>query len=159
MRFLDRRGTPLVDIDDLLLKRMFALAQRTLPNETGGILIGEYDLTRTTAVVRCVSKAPKDSIATPSTFQRGTRGLDRLLRRAWGRGLYYVGEWHFHPEARPHASDTDEKQMREFAKDERMQCPEPILLIVGHPAMEQCVAAYRFSGRLEALHVAPPYLS
>lgn len=133
------------------------LARAALPNETGGILIGQYDQTRTTAIVRCVTKAPKDSVATPSTFQRGTRGLDALLKRAWRRGLYYLGEWHFHPERLPHASGTDDSQMEQFAKTEHMQCPEPLLLIVGHPNGGRRVAAYRYAGGLAQLLAAPPH--
>jgi integrative and conjugative element protein (TIGR02256 family) len=157
LRFLDERSTPVLEIDDVLLRDLFARARCALPNETGGILIGEYDGARVTAIVRSVTGPPRDSSATPTTFRRGTRGLNRLLRCAWRKRLYYIGEWHFHPEERPRASFPDTLQMRELACSEQMQCPEPLLLIVGHPDFGCHVAAYRFRGVLEKFQPAPPY--
>ena len=157
MRFLDQRSTPVLEISDVLLRGLFARAGRALPNETGGILIGEYDVERVTAIVRSATGPPSDSVATPTTFRRGTRGLNRLLRSAWRRGLYYLGEWHFHPEEHPLASLPDIAQIFAFASSYEIKCPEPVMVIVGHPDLGARVAAYRFHNVLEELSPAPPY--
>ena len=53
------------------------------------------------------------------------------LNDAWVQGCYYLGEWHYHPNSLPTPSLTDLNQMRILATDEKLNCPEPILLIIG----------------------------
>jgi integrative and conjugative element protein (TIGR02256 family) len=154
MHFLDTDGEALIEISNSLLTRMRELVRLALPNETGGILIGRYDDSRRLAIVRCLTGPPRDSTMTPTTFYRGVRGIDALLARAWRRGLYYLGEWHFHPEKRPKASWTDKLQMAEFACTSNMRCPEPILLIVGHPKAGGRLAGYHYRNGLRRLRVA-----
>jgi hypothetical protein len=38
-------------------------------------------------------------------------------------GLYYLSEWHFHPDALPNPSRQDERQMRIMAESKVYQCP------------------------------------
>lgn len=96
-----RHGAALIELPDSIGARMRTIARKSYPNETGGILIGCYDERHCTALVRCVTGPPRDSVCGPFTFRRGIRGLDTLLARAWRRGLYYLGEWHFHSEVLP----------------------------------------------------------
>ena len=49
----------------------------------------------------------------------------------WEQGLYYLGEWHYHPKASPLPSSTDVNQMFRFANSSDLKCPEPILVIFG----------------------------
>jgi hypothetical protein len=158
MRFLDRHGSTLIDLPDSHATRMRSLARKAYPNETGGILIGHYDEQHRTALVRCLTGAPRDSISGPFEFRRGVRGLESLLTRAWRRGLYYLGEWHFHREVVPSASWPDQLQMSEFARVKSMQCPEPLLLIVGLPDAGGNLAAYIYKGELVRLNLAPPHV-
>ena len=44
---------------------------------------------------------------------------------------YYLGEWHYHPNASPKPSALDLKTMVNLSKDEDLGCPEPILLVIG----------------------------
>lgn len=112
-------------------RQLLRLCRDAGNNETGGILIGYYMAGQDCAVVTTVSGPPSDSHAGPTWFQRGIRGVRRLLRLAWRREQYFLGEWHFHPGAPPDPSDTDRRQMRIVAADQSAYCPEPILLIVG----------------------------
>ena len=157
MLFVDRNGAQLIALPGAVAARMRTLARKAYPNETGGILVGRYDDAHQVALVHCASDAPRDSVASPTTFRRGVRGLDALLKRAWRRGLYYLGEWHFHPERFPSASPPDDTQMQAFAEAPQLRCPEPILLIVGLPEYGN-LAAYRYARNLARLRLAPPWL-
>jgi integrative and conjugative element protein (TIGR02256 family) len=100
--------------------------------ETGGLLIGRYAEGLDLAVIRRVTGPPRDSRAGRTWFDRGIEGLQILLLQSWsGHGDYYLGEWHSHPGAVPVPSGRDNRQMKAFAQSREIECPEPILLIVG----------------------------
>lgn len=86
--------------DDGLDEHLRALRAHSLPNETGGILLGVTDhKLRTIHLVDALS-APLDSSSSPEGFTRGREGVtqarqDCLARTA--RMVDYVGEWHSHP--------------------------------------------------------------
>lgn len=100
-------------------------------NETGGILIGNYSIDQKTANIIKITPPPQNSHKTRTTFRRGTNGLKRILDSLWERGLYYLGEWHYHPKSSPLPSGTDVNQMFRFANSRDLKCPEPILVIIG----------------------------
>lgn len=154
MRFLDEAGICIVDLLDSAVDRLRALTRKVGRRETGGILIGCYDSAQRTAVVSCVTGAPRDSISGPSTFQRGTQGLNALLAHAWRRGLYYLGEWHSHPEINPEASWIDALQMARFARTPDLRCPEPLLLVAGTGAVSADIVCYVYRAKLIPLHLA-----
>jgi integrative and conjugative element protein (TIGR02256 family) len=110
-----------------------ALANRSHPNETGGILVGHYADGHRLAVVVEASSPPEDSRAGRRWFQRGGRGLVRWLEELWVARTrrYYLGEWHYHPAADVTPSGDDILQMRAIAGAREYKCPEPILVIVG----------------------------
>lgn len=95
-----------------VLDRMQAFRRRSLPNETGGVLIGSFDTVRAVVHIVAALPAPEDSRQAPTYFIRGSKNLkplvDGITLRSAGV-LCYVGEWHSHPDdaaARP--SDDDE---------------------------------------------------
>ena len=54
-----------------------------------------------------------------------------------------LGEWHFHPGARPVPSDTDLRQIREISESPDYSCPEALLVIIGgDPARAWEVGVY-----------------
>lgn len=117
------------------------------PRETGGILVGYYKRGNSLAVVTDLPETPEDSIASAAYFDRGTKGLRKLLRHLWQkRRYYYLGEWHYHPNASPTASGQDHYQMREFSQDKRYRCPEPVLLIIGGSTPSWSFAAHVYPG-------------
>lgn len=101
--------------------------------ETGGILIGRYDVTGDIAIVSEATSRPRDSKSGWSWFQRGASGLKDLLRKRWSRGDYYLGEWHSHPGAAPDPSGNDVNEMRSISRDPTYDCPKPIMIIAGTP--------------------------
>ncbi|ELY2492081.1 Mov34/MPN/PAD-1 family protein [Cronobacter sakazakii] len=100
-------------------------------NETGGILIGSYSEDSSTARIVEATTRPVDSLAGRTTFQRGVRGLRPLLHARWKTGLYYVGEWHFHPGGSPEPSGDDFRSMTSIAANPDYQCLEPVMIILG----------------------------
>ena len=106
--------------------------QRDFPMETGGILVGSYNDSFNCAQIERASGPPLDSKQTPVFFKRGIRRLNRWLDMLWEKNRqYYLGEWHFHPNGRPNPSGQDLSQMAAISSNNRIRCPEPILLIVG----------------------------
>lgn len=79
--------------------------------ETGGVLLGTFDLQRRRAHVVAALPAPADSQQSPTHFVRGARHLRPAVERisASSAGMLgYLGEWHSHPDgvaARPSADD------------------------------------------------------
>ena len=68
-----------VELSLSLLNEMQADRRRALPNETGGVLIGAYDIARKRVYVVCQVKAPDDSISSPTSFIRGCANLPERL--------------------------------------------------------------------------------
>lgn len=91
---------------------MRALREKAAPNETGGVLLGSYDLSRSVLHILDALPAPPDSRQTPTYFIRGAKDLkprvDGINLRSAG-AIHYVGEWHSHPAGAPaRPSDDDE---------------------------------------------------
>ncbi|MGG2099784.1 Mov34/MPN/PAD-1 family protein [Stenotrophomonas sp. NRRL B-14846] len=100
-----------VYMDEGLHDHLRELRHQSLPNETGGILLGYHDFTQNLLVIVDALPAPKDSRGTPASFERGTEGLLDLVAEARKRtaGIVgYVGEWHSHPDGYPATPSRDD---------------------------------------------------
>ncbi|WP_414732281.1 Mov34/MPN/PAD-1 family protein [Acetobacterium carbinolicum] len=121
-----------IEIDKNLLNDIICECKKASDDETGGILIGKYSEDRRKAIIKSISRAPKDSKSGKMSFKRGVKGLINLLDKKWDEsGEYYLGEWHFHPNNSAQPSRVDVRQMKELAINKKLKCPEPILLVVG----------------------------
>lgn len=129
--FKDNDGKYCVCFSKKIKQKLIELCSRSNPKETGGILIGKYSKDQSTAIITTIVPAPKNSISKHFSFLRGTKGLLKILDRSWDKGQYYLGEWHYHPNAQPNPSNQDIFQMIQLSKSEGLHCPEPILLILG----------------------------
>ena len=81
-----------------------------LPNETGGVLIGSFDMARRIIYVIDASEAPPDSRECPNGFLRGVEGLQEevdAIQEATSGMLGYIGEWHSHPTGNVAPSSLD----------------------------------------------------
>lgn len=128
--------------------------------ETGGILVGYYTPEHDWAFVTDVSGPPSDSRAASTWFYRGIQALQDWLHHLWlRRTTFYLGEWHFHPNGTPDLSSLDIEQMNSIARSRKYQCPEPVLVVIGGPALASMQArVYVFPGNsphLELLPVGP----
>ena len=99
--------------------------------ETGGLVVGRYNETHDTAIVTHIWGPPTDSVRGPTSFYRGTHGLQARLNSLWSTKEYYLGEWHYHPNGGGQPSIRDERQMIRIAESLRYNTPEPLLLVVG----------------------------
>lgn len=131
LRFDDRMAKVSVGLSAAACRTIGDQALAAGARETGGILIGHYDLDGKSAIVTEATIRPKDSRAGSTWFQRGVQGLKDLLTDRWSRGSYYVGEWHSHPSASPAPSGNDLKEMRAISREVSYRCPKPILVIAG----------------------------
>ena len=120
-----------LDIEDPALDTMLEHCRQSGGLETGGVLLGHYSVWGDRAIVTAASGPPADSIRLPSSFVRGVVGLGDLFRGAWRTRQYYLGDWHFHPNASARPSGQDVAQMRAFAADVGYRCPTPLLVVVG----------------------------
>lgn len=116
-----------------LLDMMLRECKKAGHNETGGIIWGKYNSNWDDAVITGFSPPPSDSHMGRFSFNRGIAGLQTKIQALWKKKNreYYLGEWHFHPFASSAASSTDRQQMFAHANKPELQCPEPIMIIIG----------------------------
>ncbi|MBW6426066.1 Mov34/MPN/PAD-1 family protein [Rhizobium sp. XQZ8] len=102
-----------ITVSGHVLDTVRTLRGKCSPNETGGVLLGTYDVVRGVVHALAALPAPSDSRQAPTYFIRGVKDLqplvEQLAKSTAGR-LKYIGEWHSHPQhvaARP--SSDDEK--------------------------------------------------
>jgi hypothetical protein len=101
-------------VDDELLQRLGALRAGKLPNETGGILLGTYDMDRRAVYVIETIPSPPDSAEWPALYIRGCEGLTEEVadaRLRTGGQVEYVGEWHSHPDGCATLPSKDDLQV------------------------------------------------
>ena len=100
-----------VVIDQWLIDHLQQLRSQRLPNETGGVLIGTYDLPRKTVYVVDTIHSPADSKEKPTLYIRGCEGLEErvaAISAETAGELEYVGEWHSHPDGCSCAPSNDD---------------------------------------------------
>ena len=113
------------------LNIMHNLCDKSNPYETGGILIGSYSGDNFTAHISEITNSPDDSVKKKTQFKRGINGLQIKLDTLWKDNQYYLGEWYYHPNSSPTPSRSDIEQMLSLSHDKKLNCPEPILIILG----------------------------
>ncbi len=120
----------LVGVTDHAVEQMTRMALAARPLEVASRLVGTYFDRGNGCKVRWVTPVPRGSVPGATTFECGDGSgyFARLWRRTVGR-VYYVGEWHSHPEGPCEPSPTDAATMRAIAQDEKAECPEAIQMI------------------------------
>jgi integrative and conjugative element protein (TIGR02256 family) len=122
-------------LDEGVEKGLHAMRAACLPCETGGILLGYHDLVAKTIVIVKACPAPADSAGTPTSFERGTEGVEEKLedvKKRTANIVGYVGEWHSHPDGHSaNPSGHDVVQLTGLAKAMHEDGLPAIQLIVG----------------------------
>lgn len=143
-----------VRVSPAVLGAVEALRNDRLPNETGGILIGNIDQERRCVYVCLALPSPPDSEEWPTMYIRGVTGLrearDSIAARTAGN-LDYLGEWHSHPEGISTLPSADDVQVFKWIQD--LVSPEsrpPVMLICGDDG------ARIFVDRLEEFSAGSP---
>jgi proteasome lid subunit RPN8/RPN11 len=86
--------------DQSVIEKVMRLHREKLPKETGGILIGSFDMKRKIVYVADAEASPPGSREEPTLYIRGSEGMTARLAEiesATAGNLEYVGEWHSHP--------------------------------------------------------------
>lgn len=122
-------------IDEFFIQKVRRFRSERLPNETGGILIGSFDLKYNIIYIIDSVLSPPDSQEWPMTYVRGCEGLRREVSRIQKltlNNLGYVGEWHSHPDGHDCMPSTNDRiafsWLIELMKIEGLPA---IMLIVG----------------------------
>lgn len=115
-----------------LLAELVIETYRSFPLETGGILLGQSNgETMTLSVV--IGPGPSATHGRFS-FDPDQRWQVAEVAAAW-RGssgpLEYLGDWHTHPNGRPHPSKLDIEALRTIREAADARVARPIMLIVG----------------------------
>ena len=135
-KFLDyESGGYKVKVSLSLLERLEKERANILPNETGGVLVGSYDRINDVIYVMASLPSPKDSVSDNKSYLRGRQGIANLtshIENLTHSNLYYIGEWHSHPNGYSvEMSKSDLKQLswlREYGE----RTARPLLqLIIG----------------------------
>ncbi|HUT28857.1 MAG TPA: ThiF family adenylyltransferase [Sedimentisphaerales bacterium] len=122
-----------VRMSEVMIEKMMGCRRDKLPVETGGVLIGGFDLFNKIVYVVDIIPSPKDSIEKPYSYIRGFEGLLKKIeeiKNISGRRLNYVGEWHTHKGGvRP--SRLDKLALDEQAAEMSLAGLPGIMVIVG----------------------------
>lgn len=128
------------------MARMKTEANKGLPDESGGILVGRFELDQ--VVISEAGDPGPRARRTRAGFRRdgdhSQRLLDMAVSRNGGR-VDYVGEWHSHPEDCK-ASPTDESSIEGVSKNPNYKRTHPILIVLRHRKRGWKVDASQFAG-------------
>jgi hypothetical protein len=106
-----------------------------LPRETGGVLLGCWDLTRKLVYVVHTIISPPDSKERSCLYIRGVAGLREaveLAKARTGHMLQYLGEWHSHPDGYGAAPSKDDYNVWAWVKEKTQEDGyPPVMLIAG----------------------------
>jgi hypothetical protein len=122
-------------VDEELLRTVLSIRRDKLPNETGGVLLGSFDLGRRIVYVVESIPSPPDSIERPMAYIRGCQGLleaVHAVEKNTGGMLQYVGEWHSHPDGfSVNPSGDDRAEFEWLAGYMQADGLVPLMLIAG----------------------------
>ena len=142
---------------------MMEMAQVHAPKEVGTSLIGCYSDDGFEASVIDLAPLSSDSKGSRISFYRGIAGLRDFfmkLRQTFNGKRHYIGEWHSHPDVAPFPSRRDDKQQLAIAKDTNTDCPECILIIIGHTLSNvDEIGVFVYSRKRGRIPLAPAHQS
>jgi len=120
-------------LSEKVIKKMMDHRSIKLPVETGGVLIGGFDLYNKIVYIVDIIPSPKDSVEEPYSYIRGFEGLSEKVEKinnVSGRRLDYVGEWHTHQKGvRP--SQLDKLALNEQVAEMSLAGLPAIMIIIG----------------------------
>ena len=117
-------------IEDSLLESIYQSSVPYYPKEFGGFLLGRYTTDLKTLYIK------KSILATSFTssrveFTRENNYSEKYFQKLFiDEGMYYIGEWHTHPDNEPWFSTADLNAMLNIQKNQSIQIENPILLIL-----------------------------
>jgi hypothetical protein len=135
--------------DERFLEKLRRVRREKLPKETGGVLLGAWDLTRRVAYVVDTTTAPPDSEERTELFIRGSAGLrDRVMEAGVRTGgmIRYIGEWHSHPDGYGTVPSEDDCNVFSWLSSKTQEDGyPPIMAILGEHGMRWFLATIESS--------------
>ncbi|WP_018675596.1 Mov34/MPN/PAD-1 family protein [Riemerella columbina] len=131
MILINKHKNLYIEFSDELLLKIQNHVVKHYPKEFGGLLIGKYSDDLKSLILTDIL-IPEEYTNHRTLFTRGTKGIQQKLIKMFKlkEKLYYVGEWHSHPNVSSRYSRTDLNAMKEIAKSESIRINNPVLLIV-----------------------------
>ena len=121
--------------DHGLIDKVHEMREDKLPNETGGVLVGTYDMQRKIIYVVDCLPSPPDSEEWPTLYIRGCQDLSsqiEKIRRLTENQVKYIGEWHSHPSGcGVNPSQLDKKALNCLSNIMKNDGLPALILIVG----------------------------
>jgi len=118
--------------DEFIVNKIYEARAARLPNETGGILLGSFDLQRKVVYAVDTILSPPDSKEWPTTYIRGCTGLVaevEMVKKTTMSMLDYVGEWHAHP-GRSTSPSGDDIKAFQWLVDIMDICGQPAMMVI-----------------------------
>ena len=126
-------GRYTVTIFQSCFDKMISLSNNYYPNEIGTSLIGWYSNDGFDAYIYDIAPISSDSQSFSNMFIRGIKDLKtfykKLLKKFKGK-IYYIGDWHSHPNGFPFPSSIDDSNQIAVSNDKKTNCPESMLLLI-----------------------------
>ena len=119
--------------DEGLLERLFFFRKERLPNETGGVLLGAFDVERRLIYITHSLLSPPDSLELSTGYIRGCRGLNEALievGKNTNEMMEYIGEWHSHPPSSGTAPSNYDFQLFKWLAETMSRDGLPAVMII-----------------------------
>lgn len=133
-----------------VMSKIREMRRAKLPTETGGSLVGSWDIEQKTLHIVGALEAPPDSKSTRGSFIRGTVGqeerFEQIADTTMGM-LTYLGEWHSHPDGVPPFPSMDDLDIRAWLADR--------LTIEGYPGIMLIMSRGAFSCMISGSELVP----
>lgn len=101
--------------------------------ETGGVLLGSFDIERKIIYVFDTIKAPSDSKESSISFERGVEGVItefEKYRNITDSQIQYIGEWHSHPKGFSTSPSTYDMELYEYLHNTLSKQGHPVLMAI-----------------------------
>ena len=109
-------------------------AERTLPNETGGLLLGYIARRDTVPVILEATTAGPLAVSTPYSYEPDQEYDVQiaLARHRHSKGtVRYLGDWHSHAHGASYLSVRDRRVLKDLGRSAGAQLKSPVMLVVG----------------------------
>jgi integrative and conjugative element protein (TIGR02256 family) len=106
--------------------------KRTMPNETGGVLMGYWPSEGSVVITHIIGPGP-GARHTRYAFYPDLDFHDREIERIYsesGRISTYLGDWHTHPHGGNGTSQRDRKTLLNIACAPEARAPKPLMAIL-----------------------------
>jgi proteasome lid subunit RPN8/RPN11 len=147
-----------VEISELILGEMIAIADEAHPLEGGASLYGHYSDDGLIAFVEGLAPQSHDAVRGRFHFRRGVAGLATFFRRLFSKtkgGAYYIGEFHSHPGGIAVPSDVDDAAQFAIADEATCHCSAPVLMIISGEPGQRRIGVFVHTRRKKTYALTP----